>query len=132
MFPVGGGQTLNGAFTVWIRRPLHGRRTPASTRDDTRPDAVVIVAEGIAPYFGPGDAFTRARQATRVLETRFTLEMRDGRRALPRRPGRAGGRLADGRELQPLRAHHGRRDGQSGERVRRCRAAGTLGGTGVQ
>ena len=72
-FPVGGGQTLNGAFTIWVRRPLQSLAN-GELQDDPRSDAAVIVAEGIAPFFGPGDAFTRARQATRVLETRFMLE----------------------------------------------------------
>ncbi|HEY6509708.1 MAG TPA: pilus assembly PilX N-terminal domain-containing protein, partial [Vicinamibacterales bacterium] len=74
VFPVPGGQTLNGAFTVWVRRPLTVTNA-GQYGDDTDIDSVMIVAEGIAPYFGPGDAFTRARQATRVLETRFALEM---------------------------------------------------------
>ncbi len=66
------GQTLNGGFTIWVRRGL--RIDNAGTySDDPAQDGVVIVAEGIAPYSGPGDAFTRARQATRVLETRFSL-----------------------------------------------------------
>jgi hypothetical protein len=72
VFPAGAGQPLNGAFTLWIRRPLQVNND-GTYADDTRQDAVVIVAEGIAPFAGPGDAFTRARQATRVLETRFTL-----------------------------------------------------------
>jgi Tfp pilus assembly protein PilX len=74
VFPTAGGDTLNGAFTIWIRRGLtvanNGRYS-----DATDPDELVIVSEGIAPYFGPGGAFTRSRQATRVLETRFTLAM---------------------------------------------------------
>jgi hypothetical protein len=41
--------------------------------DDTDQSKLVIVAEGIAPYMGPGDAFTRSRQASRILETRYTL-----------------------------------------------------------
>ncbi len=74
VFPAGAGETMNGAFTIWIRRGLTVANN-GQYADDTRQDSLVIVAEGIAPYFGPGDAFTRARQATRVLETRFTLSM---------------------------------------------------------
>jgi PilX N-terminal len=73
-FPAVGGESLNGAFTIWVRRPLIVN-LDGTYQDDTRQDAVVIVAEGIAPYAGPGDAFTRSRQATRVLETRFTLAL---------------------------------------------------------
>jgi hypothetical protein len=68
------GEALHGAFTIWIRRPL--RVTNAGEySDDTRNDALVVVAEGVAPFIGPGDAFTRARQAVRVLETRFSLAL---------------------------------------------------------
>jgi len=66
------GQTLNGAFTIWIRRPLDVSSAGLYS-DDTRNDDLVVVAEGVAPYTGPGDAFTRARQAVSVLETRFAL-----------------------------------------------------------
>jgi hypothetical protein len=68
-----GGQTLNGAFTIWIRRPL--LVTNAGTySDDGRDNTLIVVAEGVAPYTGAGDAFTRARQAVRVLETGFSLD----------------------------------------------------------
>jgi hypothetical protein len=73
-----GGQTLNGAFTVWIRRPLVTDNS-GQFSDSTATDALIIVSEGRAPYTGSdqgtsaGEAFIRARQATRVLETRFAL-----------------------------------------------------------
>jgi hypothetical protein len=41
--------------------------------DSPRNDALIIVSEGRAPYTGPETAFTSARQATRVLETSFSL-----------------------------------------------------------
>lgn len=69
------GQTLNGAFTVWIRRPLltnNAGQYSESAADNSR---LVIVAEGVAPYTGGADAFVRSRQAVRVLETRFTLSL---------------------------------------------------------
>jgi hypothetical protein len=69
-----GGRTLNGAFTIWIRRNLVVG-TNGQYSDDTRNDALTIVAEGVAPYTGPATAFTGARQAVRVLETRFTLAL---------------------------------------------------------
>ena len=70
-----GGQALNGAFTVWVRRPLQVDNL-GTYSDDARNDRLVIVAEGVAPYTGAGgtmDALVRSRQAVRVLETRFTL-----------------------------------------------------------
>lgn len=72
VFPAG-GETLNGAFTIWIRRPLLVDVNGTYSEDPADQSNLVIVAEGIAPYMGPGDAFTRARQATRVLETRYSL-----------------------------------------------------------
>jgi hypothetical protein len=91
-FPTGaGGQTLNGAFTVWVRRPLRvGNNGQYSDTPDN--DRLVIVAEGVAPYSGPGDAFTRTRQATRVLETRFTLALGEaGNPCLGNQQGQEGG-----------------------------------------
>ncbi len=66
------GQTLNGAFTIWVRRGLVVNNL-GEYADSDRDDALVIVAEGRAPFSGAADAFTRARQAVRVLETSFTL-----------------------------------------------------------
>jgi hypothetical protein len=68
------GQALNGAFTVWIRRPLQiGIDGKYADLPDN--DTVVLVAEGVAPYIGAADAFLRAHQAVRVLETRFNLAL---------------------------------------------------------
>jgi hypothetical protein len=66
------GHALNGAFTIWVRRPLPVDNAGLYS-DDPEDNRAVIVAEGVAPYTGAGDAFTRSRQAVRVLETRVTL-----------------------------------------------------------
>jgi hypothetical protein len=66
------GQTLNGAFTIWIRRGLEVDNA-GQFADSDRNDALIIVSEGRAPYSGPSTAFTAARQAVRVLETTFSL-----------------------------------------------------------
>lgn len=66
------GQTLNGAFTIWVRRGLEIDNS-GQYADSDRNDNLVIVSEGRAPYSGPGTAFTTARQAVRVLETNFSL-----------------------------------------------------------
>jgi hypothetical protein len=72
-----GTQSVNGAFTVWVRRGLivdvNGRFT-----DDPANDNLIIVSEGVAPYVGPADAFIRAHQAVRVLETTFQLSVSPG------------------------------------------------------
>ncbi len=68
------GQTLNGAFTVWVRRAL-ALDNAGQYSDDPRNDALIVVAEGVAPYGGASTAITRARQAVRILETRFNLAL---------------------------------------------------------
>ena len=70
------GQTLNGAFTTWVRRPLNVDNQGLYS-DETRNDVLVIVSEGVAPYTGgfagEASALLRSREAVRVLETRYTL-----------------------------------------------------------
>jgi Tfp pilus assembly protein PilX len=68
------GESVNGAFTLWIRRPLKVTQGGQFT-DETANDRLIIVSEGVAPYTGTADAFTRGRQAVRVLETRFALAL---------------------------------------------------------
>ncbi len=67
-----GGATLNGAFTLWVRRPLVVTNA-GEYADSPRDDTLVIVAEGVAPYTGLATAFTATRQARRILETQLTL-----------------------------------------------------------
>ncbi len=71
-----GGQTLNGAFTTWVRRPLNVDNQGLYS-DETQNNKLIIVAEGVAPYTGgfagEANALLRSRQAVRVLETRYTL-----------------------------------------------------------
>jgi len=69
------GHALNGAFTIWVRRGLVVDNAGQYSDDGTRQDALIVVAEGVAPYTGAGDAFTRARQAVRVLEAPLSLSL---------------------------------------------------------
>ncbi len=73
-----GGQNLNGAFTIWIRRGVRVDATTGNFSDDPDQTAAIITAEGIAPFTGVfaaanEQAFARANQATRILETGFGL-----------------------------------------------------------
>jgi Tfp pilus assembly protein PilX len=130
VFPTVGGQTLNGAFTIWIRRALTVN-ADGTYADDTRQDALVIVAEGIAPYQGPGDAFTRARQATRVLETRFTLGLATaGDPCLGTQAGQEGG-SPTGENFNPCAPITGGATGSLANAFGGA-GAGSLAGTGVQ
>jgi hypothetical protein len=71
------GETLNGAFTLWVRRPLAVDGNGDYT-DSDRGDTLILVAEGVAPYTGTATAFTSARQARRILEIQLTLGLAPG------------------------------------------------------
>jgi PilX N-terminal len=68
------GQGLNGAFTVWIRREV-APATDGTFTDDAAgaPTALVVTSEGVAPFIGASTAFTRANQASRVIELTLAL-----------------------------------------------------------
>lgn len=67
--------TLNGAFTVWVRRPIQWVANPSNAtgafQDYNGNDVLVLVSEGVAPYTGAANASTLAitNRATYVLET---------------------------------------------------------------
>jgi Tfp pilus assembly protein PilX len=64
------GQRLNGAATVWVRRDVIVG-VDGFVRDDPADVALIITAEGIAPYTDGSSsmAFARANQAVRVIES---------------------------------------------------------------
>ena len=68
------GQPLNGAFTIWVRRAL-SIDNKGLYLDDPDSSAIVVTAEGVAPFPGPANAFARANEAVRLLEVRFNLEL---------------------------------------------------------
>jgi len=109
---------LNGAFTVWIRRPLETDNAGSTPYDDDN-SRLVIVSEGVAPYRGGTDAFVRSHQAMRVLETRFALGVATaGRAGAARARGRARGGSAMG-ETSTLRERDRGAGGTASPRVRR-------------
>ncbi|MGH7533962.1 MAG: pilus assembly PilX family protein [Gemmatimonadales bacterium] len=67
------GQTLNGSFTLWVRRPVV-TDAAGNIGDYPQPDQLILTAEGTAPYTGAlaGFAFARANKAVRVLEITLT------------------------------------------------------------
>jgi PilX N-terminal len=68
------GQGLNGGFTLWVRREVVPANNGTFTDDLAgAPIALVITSEGVAPYIGASTAFTRANQASRVIETTLAL-----------------------------------------------------------
>ena len=75
--------TLNGAFTVWVRRELDSPTSgtfAGQFTDDADNSHVVITAEGIAPYQSQTDNIARANQARRTLELSLRLLMNQGNR----------------------------------------------------
>jgi hypothetical protein len=68
------GQALNGAFTLWVRREVVAATNGTFTDDGTAaPTALVITSEGVAPFIGASTAFSRANQATQVIELTLAL-----------------------------------------------------------
>jgi type IV pilus assembly PilX-like protein len=68
------GQSLNGSFTLWVRRPTTLSNTsPPYLEDDTRNDLIVLTSEGIAPFTGASGitAFGQANRAMKILEVRL-------------------------------------------------------------
>ena len=85
------GTTLNGAFTIWVRRDLVPGASAGEFRDNPDDTASLIVtAEGIAPYTSSnlsiggsaqaGRAFARSNQAREVLELTLSLLVNQGAR----------------------------------------------------
>lgn len=70
------GQTLNGAFTLWVRRRLVASAvTPGNVGDNADSNLLVLTSEGTAPYVGSqqANASVRASRAVRVLEADVRL-----------------------------------------------------------
>ncbi|HET8646468.1 MAG TPA: hypothetical protein VFO85_13320, partial [Vicinamibacteria bacterium] len=69
------GQTLNGTFTLWVRREL--KTAIDGMRDNVNGEEVVMVAEGQAPFSvamaGAGADFRTANRAVRRLELKVTV-----------------------------------------------------------
>ena len=65
------GQSLNGNFTIWIRRPYAlSVANPPYLTDDQRNDRLILTSEGIAPFTGltAQTVFGQANRAKRILE----------------------------------------------------------------
>ena len=64
------GQNLNGAFTLWIRRPISYRTDAALADYAADNDNMVLVSEGIAPFTGGNitTGFGTANRAVQFIE----------------------------------------------------------------
>jgi hypothetical protein len=59
------GQTFDGAFTLWVRRPLV-YQPDGRTADYPYNDVLILVSEGVAPSVAPGQAMAQAAQVIEV------------------------------------------------------------------
>ena len=69
------GQTLNGAFTVWVRRPYYSVNAAAGNcdgcwQDWTQDNVLVLTSEGVAPFTG-GDVTSAGTQQYRDLSRSY-------------------------------------------------------------
>jgi hypothetical protein len=87
------GQNLNGAFTIWVRRPTEPIGNTGQLRDYNQTDALVIVSEGIAPFNGgnAGSAFGQANMAVQVVEAVLSRQVLNAANPCGTRAGQTGG-----------------------------------------
>ncbi len=81
------GQNLNGAFTLWIRRPLEFRADAQLDDYNLDNNNLVLVSEGIAPFTGGNitTVFGTTNRAVQLIEVSLS-------RATTISPGNCGGR----------------------------------------
>lgn len=126
-----GGATLNGAFTLWVRRPVMwsgGDGTGLTLQDYPDDTALILVSEGVAPYVGAANAnaFSATNRAVYTIET---LLSRSGsvildQSACSSRQGQAGGSASGGNSSGCVSL-------QTGNQITEALAGTTDLGTGV-
>ncbi|HVR72199.1 MAG TPA: PilX N-terminal domain-containing pilus assembly protein [Vicinamibacteria bacterium] len=64
------GQNVNGAFTLWVRRPTERRPDGLLGDYGLDNDTLILVAEGVAPFSGggAGTIFGQSNQSVQVVE----------------------------------------------------------------
>jgi len=74
------GADLNGAVTIWVRRPVLGDKITGLSYHDQSPRRIIVTAEGIAPYSGDvtqGVDLRRRQQAVRLMEVSLSMSAPD-------------------------------------------------------
>ena len=71
--------SINGAFTLWVRRELTETAT-GQFQDSGDNTSIVVTSEGVAPYAGVQTALTQLNQARRILEVNYALLVNQGNR----------------------------------------------------
>src|SRR5712692_1316325 len=120
------GQNLNGAFTLWVRRPVNFR--PDTLLDDYNADStnMVLVSEGIAPFTGGNitTAFGTANRAVQLIEVTLSRAATVASGTCGGRSGQAGG--------GPLGAGFGGCEAITGGSAVTAALAGAPTGTGTE
>lgn len=96
-----GGAPLNGAFTLWVRRPVQWKTdiggTAETLQDYPNNDVLVLVSEGVAPYTSYDSASSVANRASHVIEVLLSnggagsMLLVGGQTQCTTRQGQAGG-----------------------------------------
>jgi hypothetical protein len=66
------GRTVNGTFTVWIRRELI--LSGAQFTDNPAGENIIVTSEGSAPFRGDLGSFQRANRAIRRIESSVNIQ----------------------------------------------------------
>jgi len=95
-----GGATLNGAFTLWVRRPVMWNATN-QLEDYTDDTVLILVSEGVAPYTDAAKNTSAFGASNRAVYTIETLLSRAGTVTVDQsecnsRQGQAGGSASGG------------------------------------
>jgi hypothetical protein len=87
------GHSLNGAFTLWIRRPLLINPQGLFYEDGTTHDNLILVSEGTAPFTGKSfeTSASVASRATQVIEVTLSRKAPNAPPVCGTRGGQAGG-----------------------------------------
>jgi hypothetical protein len=87
------GFSLNGAVTIWIRRPLNYQADGTLADYSADNDNMVMVVEGTAPYTGAAasSAFGSANKAVAVIEVALAKTTGSKTGTCGQRGGQAGG-----------------------------------------
>lgn len=84
------GQTINGAFTLWVRRRTE-TGTDGMYSDSLMTDSLILTAEGVAPYAAAAATpFMLANQAARIIEYPVALQVGTGNKACKQMAGQEG------------------------------------------
>jgi len=120
------GQNLNGAFTLWVRRPLNFRSDALLNDYSADNNNMVLVSEGIAPFSGGNitTAFGTANRAVQLIEVTLARANTIAAGTCGGRSGQAGG--------GPLGAGFGGCDAITGGAAVTGALAGQATGTGIE